>query len=101
MFRAVWLVALLALTGCADASIIINNIDNSAGFRGPRGEGRIYLCLLTPFNKVYVDAARSERIARYKVGQRCEREHKEGSLFCRPKDAVCSTTTLDDGDARP
>ncbi|WCF13272.1 beta/gamma crystallin-related protein [Edwardsiella piscicida] len=53
--------------------------------------------MLTPFSSVYADAARSEQIARYKVGQRCERGQGEGSLFCRPKDATCSTTTLDEG----
>ncbi|ACR68958.1 hypothetical protein DBV23_18075 [Edwardsiella ictaluri] len=97
MFRTLLVASLLTLGGCADASIVINNIDNSSGYRGGQGSGQIYICMLTPFSSLYADAARSEQIARYKVGQRCERGQGEGSLFCRPKDASCSTTTLDEG----
>ena len=95
MLKGLCVASLLALGGCADASIVINHVDNFSGYRGESGGGQIYVCTLTPFNNVYADAGRSEQIARYKVGQRCERGQGEGSLFCRTKEAVCTTTTLD------
>ncbi|QPR29805.1 hypothetical protein I6G97_12780 [Edwardsiella hoshinae] len=95
-FKALCAASLLALGGCADASLVINHVDNFSGYRGEsRAGGQIYICTLTPFNNVYADAGWSEQIARYKVGQRCERGQGEGSLFCRTKEAVCTTTRLE------
>lgn len=95
-------ILLLAVAGCADASIIINqNIGLDPVYEPasrPANRERIYVCTLTPFSDVYADAGRSERSARHKVSQRCEQGQGNGSIFCKTKDAVCTATSLDEDD---
>ncbi len=60
--------------------------------RPPRdhGNGKVYICTLTPFTNSFVEVGISEDLARYKVSKSCG----DRSIFCEPAKASCRETSI-------
>ncbi|HDN2509976.1 MULTISPECIES: beta/gamma crystallin-related protein [Providencia] len=54
----------------------------------------VHICALSPFSEFYAEAAFSEQNARQKTSRRCELGQGKGSIFCKAKDAKCSTSKI-------
>ncbi|EGU36424.1 hypothetical protein VII00023_21362 [Vibrio ichthyoenteri ATCC 700023] len=54
----------------------------------------VYLCTLKPFIDSFSEAGRTEEYARLNVRNSCEKQHGEGSIFCRTSEAKCERTYL-------
>lgn len=54
----------------------------------------VHICALSPFSEFYAEAAKSEQNAREKTARRCELGQGKGSIFCKAKDAKCSTSKI-------
>ncbi|MGG4607155.1 beta/gamma crystallin-related protein [Providencia sp. Me31A] len=54
----------------------------------------VYICALSPFSEFYAEVGISEQVARQKAARRCELERGQRSIFCKAKDAKCSSSKL-------
>lgn len=62
----------------------------------------VYVCVLTPFNKMYAGVDVKKTQAQSNASQSCQNKEGSNSIFCTPKDAMCTTATviLSNGDSR-
>ncbi|EMJ7186209.1 hypothetical protein D8T49_05565 [Vibrio vulnificus] len=58
------------------------------------GGDSVYVCSLKPFIDSFSEAGRTEEYARLNVRNSCEKQHGEGSIFCRASDAKCELSFL-------
>lgn len=79
---------LLLVTGFSDAK------PNYHGHSSRHDTQVVHICALSPFSTFYAEAAFSEQNAREKTSRRCELGQGKGSIFCKAKDAKCSTSKI-------
>ncbi|RUT65772.1 hypothetical protein CKG00_04655 [Morganella morganii] len=54
----------------------------------------IFICRLSPFSDMYVEAGITEVLARKNASHRCQLTQGDGSIFCKEADAKCSVSKL-------
>ncbi|MEQ5117750.1 hypothetical protein [Morganella morganii] len=67
----------------------------SGGHGGYRYEPEtIFICRLSPFTDMYIEAGITEALARKNTSHRCQMSQGDGSIFCREDEAKCSVSKL-------
>ena len=54
----------------------------------------IFICRLSPFSDMHIEAGVTEALARKSVSHRCQLVQGDDSIFCRETDAKCSASKL-------